>query len=121
MKARFIKLTNYRVPGGTFALAGLRIFGNGGGKVPSKIAYFSAERSQDDRCVVNLKWDAVKNAIGYNIRYGTQKDKLYHNYQVFATDSLTIRSLNSQEKYYFTIDAFNENGVTKDGKLIEVK
>ena len=121
VKARFIKLTNYRVPGGTFALAGLRIFGNGGGKVPSKIAYFSAERSQDDRCVVNLKWDAVKNAIGYNIRYGTQKDKLYHNYQVFATDSLTIRSLNSQEKYYFTIDAFNENGVTKDGKLIEVK
>jgi len=30
VKARYIRLTNYKVPGGTFALAGLRVFGNGG-------------------------------------------------------------------------------------------
>src|SRR5574339_1215711 len=34
VKARYIRMTNYRMPDGTFALAGLRIFGNAGGKVP---------------------------------------------------------------------------------------
>ena len=31
VKARFIRLTNYQVPGGTFAIAGLRVFGIGEG------------------------------------------------------------------------------------------
>jgi hypothetical protein len=59
-------------------------------------------------------------AIGYNIRYGTRKDKLYQNYQVFGVDSLTIRSLNSLHKYYFTINAFNENGITKGENIVEL-
>ncbi len=78
-------------------------------------------RSATDRCVVNLKWDKSPDAVGYNIRYGTQKDKLYHNYQVLGADSITIRSLNSLSKYYFTIDAFNENGISKGSKIIEVE
>ena len=57
----------------------------------------------------------------YNIRYGTQKDKLYHNYQVLGADSLTIRSLNRLQQYYFTIDAFNENGIIKGVKNVMVK
>jgi hypothetical protein len=120
VKARYIRLTNYNVPGGTFAIAGLRIFGNGGGKVPSIVANLSMERSEIDRCVVKLKWNKTPEAIGYNIRYGIRKDKLYQNYQVFGVDSLTIRSLNSFQKYYFTIDAFNENGITKGENIIEL-
>jgi len=120
VKARYIRLVNYKVPGGTFALAGLRIFGNGGGKVPSIVENLSMERSEIDRCVVKLKWNKTPEAIGYNIRYGTRKDKLYQNYQVFGVDSLTIRSLNSLHKYYFTIDAFNENGITKGENIVEL-
>jgi hypothetical protein len=37
VKARYIRLTNYRMPDGTFALAGLRVFGNGGGKAPGAV------------------------------------------------------------------------------------
>ena len=121
IKARFIRLTNYHVPGGTFALADLRIFGNGGGAVPSKINEFNIDRSATDKCVVRLKWDKGPAAIGFNIRYGTQKNKLYHNYQVLGTDSMTIRSLNSYSKYYFAIDSFNENGINKGSKIIEVE
>ncbi|MDP4208836.1 MAG: family 43 glycosylhydrolase [Bacteroidota bacterium] len=113
IKARYIRLTNYHVPDGTFALAGIRVFGNGGGKAPENVKNLSVERSQTDRCVVKLSWNKVPGAVGYNIKYGIRKDKLYHNYQVLGADSLTIRSLNSLEKYYFEIEAFNENGIAK--------
>lgn len=121
VKARFIRLTNYRVPGGTFAIAGLRVFGNSGGAVPAKIKKFEIVRSAADRCIVTLKWNKNSNAVGFNIRYGTQIDKLYHNYQVLGSDSITIRSLNSLSKYYFTIDTFNENGISRGSKIIEVE
>jgi xylan 1,4-beta-xylosidase len=121
VKARYVRLTNYRVPDGTFALAGLRIFGNGGGKVASIVESMDAARSADDRCVVKLDWKKSPDAIGYNIRYGTAKDKLYHTYQVLGAETLTIGSLNSLQKYYFTVDAFNENGIVKGKNIIEVK
>ena len=120
VKARYIKLTNYRVPDGTFALAGLRVFGNGEGESPSVVEKLNVDRLSADRCIVNLNWTKVPDAVGYNIRFGTQKDKLYQNYQVFGADSLTIRSLNSMLKYYFTIDTFNENGITLSSNIIEV-
>jgi len=120
VKARYIKLTNYKVPDGTFALAGLRVFGNGGGKAPSEAMNLHFKRSESDRCVVDLNWNKTPEAIGYNIRYGTKRDKLYNNYQAFGVDSLTIRSLNALQKYYFTIDTFNENGITKGTNIIEV-
>jgi len=120
VKARYIKLTNYKVPSGTFALAGLRVFGNDGGKAPSEVKNFSLNRSETDRCVVDLKWIKIPGAVGYNIRYGTSKDKLYQNYQVLGAESVTIRSLNALQKYFFTIDAFNENGIAKGKSIIEL-
>ncbi|HWI90530.1 MAG TPA: fibronectin type III domain-containing protein, partial [Flavisolibacter sp.] len=105
---------------GTFALAGLRIFGNGGGKAPAVVQKFNAVRSPDDRAVVQLSWNKLPEAVGYNIRYGAAKDKMYHTYQVLGADSLTIRSLNATQKYYFTIDAFNENGTSKGKDIIEL-
>ena len=121
IEARYIRLTNYKMPGsGTFALAGLRIFGNANGEKPAYVDAFGIERLVD-RCVVDLNWIESPDAVGYNIRYGTDKDKLYHNYQVLGENSVTIRSLNSELKYYFTIDVFNENGVTKGTKIIEVE
>ena len=120
IKARYIKLTNYKMPdNGTFALAGLRVFGNAGGELPSNVTDLKIKRL-DDKCIVTFNWTKSADAVGYNIRYGSQKDKLYHNYQVLGVDSLTIRSLNANQKYYFTIDVFNENGVTKGDNIIEV-
>lgn len=120
VKARYIKLTNYHMADGTFALAGLRVFGNGGGKAPSEVKNLSLKRLETDRSVVDLNWPKTTGAVGYNIRYGISKDKLYQNYQVLGTEQLTIRSLNAQQKYYFTIDTFNENGITKGTGIIEL-
>jgi xylan 1,4-beta-xylosidase len=120
VKARYVRLTNYHVPDGTFALAGLRVFGNAGGNAPSIVQGLNAVRSENDRAVVKLNWNKSTDAIGYNIRYGVSRNKLYQTYQVLGTDSVNIGSLNALKKYYFTIDAFNENGVTKSKKIIEV-
>ena len=119
VKARYIRLTNYKVPDGTFALADLRVFGKAAGAAPSIVNNLAIKR-QTDRCIVDLKWAKQTGATGYNIRYGTDKNKLYHTYQVLNADNLTIRSLNAQQKYYFTVDAFNETGVTKGTKVMEI-
>jgi hypothetical protein len=120
VKARYIRLTSYYVPDGTFALADLRVFGNGLENVPSEVKNLRITRTESDRREVKLKWDKNLEAIGYNIRYGIQTDKLYQNYQVLGADSLTIRSLNKSQKYYFTIDGVNENGMNQGTKAVEV-
>ena len=120
VKARYLRLTNYRIPGGTFALAGLRVFGNANGNAPAAVDALKVVRQQDDRAVARLNWTASPGSVGYNVRYGTAKDKLYHTYQVLGKNSLTIGSLNSLQKYYFTVDAFNETGIAKGKKVVEL-
>ena len=112
VKARYVKVTNYHVPGGTFALSGLRVFGKGTGPAPGKVKSFDALRDSNDSRNITLSWEKQANATGYNIRYGTQKGKLYHSYQVNNATSVTIRSLDKDQRYWFEIDAFGENGVT---------
>jgi len=117
VRARYIRLTNYHVPDGKFAISGLRVFGKGIGKAPQPVTSFTARRDTDARNV-KLIWKKSPHSIGYNVRFGTQPNKLYENYQVLNTDSLTIHSLNRLKPYYFAIDAFNENGITK-GSVIQ--
>jgi xylan 1,4-beta-xylosidase len=113
VKARYLKVTNYRVPGGTFAISGFRVFGTGNSAKPAKVNSFDVVRDASDARNVKLNWKKQANAIGYNIRFGVDKDKLNRVYQVYGDTELTIRSLNKDQKYWFAIDAFGENGVTK--------
>lgn len=117
VKTRYIRITNYRVPDGNFAISGFRVFGFGNGTKPQLVNSFTVSRNQEDLRGATLSWTKQADAIGYNIRYGIAPDKLYSNYQVFDADSLTIRSLNSTLQYYFTIDAFNENGITEGTEI----
>jgi len=121
VKGRYIRLTNYYMPDGTFSLADLRIFGKAPGNLPATVENFSITRSQNDKREVKLKWNKKPGDVGYNIRYGSQPDKLYHNWQVLGVDTLTIRNLNRLQEYYFTIDSFNETGVKRGVMSTEVK
>ena len=78
-------------------------------------------RNAADRCQAVIKWPAVQGATGYNIRYGTDRNKLYHNYQVLGVHELKLNSLDSNEKYYFTIDVFNESDVTRGSSIKQVE
>jgi xylan 1,4-beta-xylosidase len=119
-KGRYIRLTNYYIPDGTFGLADLRIFGNAHGNIPI-VENLRVTRNQNDKREVKLKWTKKPGDVGYNIRYGSQPGKLYHTWQVLGVDTLTIRSLNSLQEYYFTIDAFNETGVKRGDKVVMVR
>nr|WP_317039244.1 discoidin domain-containing protein [Mucilaginibacter sp. L294] len=113
LQIKYLKVTNYRVPGGTFAISGFRVFGSRSGKKPTKVNSFQIARDAADARNVKLSWKKQPGAIGYNIRFGTKKDKLYRAYQVYGETDITIRSLNKDQKYWFAVDAFGENGITK--------
>ena len=113
VKARYLKVINYRVPGGTFAISGFRVFGTGNSKKPAKVTSFEATRDVDDTRNVTLRWKKAAGATGYSIRFGVLKDNLNRVYQVYDDTTLTIRSLNKEQKYWYAIDSFGKNGVTK--------
>ncbi len=112
VQAQYFKITNYRAPEGPFAISELRIFGNGSHRKPKKVNEFRAIRDYRDPQVIKMSWKKQANTTGYNIRYGTDKDKLYHSLQVYKKTRLTIHCPDKKRIYWFQIDAFNENGVT---------
>lgn len=112
IKARYLKVTNYRVPDGTFAISGFRVFGIGNGEKPDQVKSIEIEKDRNDSRNISLSWDEKPGATGYNIRFGISPDKLYRSYKVYKDTQITIRSLNKNQRYWFAIDAFGKNGVT---------
>jgi hypothetical protein len=112
VKSRHVRISNIKVPSGKFSLSGFRIFGKSRNEAPKAVASIVAERASNSR-TVKLGWESVKDATGYNVRFGTQKDKLYNNYIVYGKNDLTINALNAEKEYYFAVDSFNESGVTR--------
>ena len=121
VKARFVKITNLEVPGGSFAISGFRVFGTGSGNVPVEPSNLAAERNMQDRRRVRLSWRKAKQANGYNIRYGIDPNQLYENYQVYRDTSVTINSLHSDMEYFFSVEAFNEKGKSSSNTVVSAK
>ena len=112
IQAKYLKITNYSVPNGTFAISGFRVFGSAEGRKPKKVDEFRGIRDYKEKDITKLFWDKQNNTVGYNIRYGTQKDKLYHSMRVYKNTPLKVRCPDKISTYWFAIDAFNESGVT---------
>lgn len=113
LKARFLKLINYHVPDGTFALSGFRVFGKGNGKKPASVENVIIKRNREDRREVEVSWTESKRAIGYLVRFGTKKECLHQTQTVYNSSAVKIRRLNKEPDYFFSVDAFNENGITR--------
>ncbi len=118
VNCRYLRIKNNKVPGGNFALSGFRVFGTGDGDMPDVPENFKVVRNNEDLRNVKLTWNKSIDAIGYNISFGIDKDKLYSNYIVYQDTTLEINSLNVNMPYCFTINAFNENGITPKGPLV---
>lgn len=117
---RYLKITNSRDQVGSFAVSELRVFGKGTGRKPKKVNEFRVVRDYRNPQIVKMSWKKQPNAAGYNIRYGTDKDKMYHSYQVSKKTRVTIYCPDRNKSYWFQMDAFNENGITP-GKAIPLK
>jgi xylan 1,4-beta-xylosidase len=111
--ARYIRYEHIFSKTPNLAISDIRVFGKGTSKTPATPGAFTAKRDTDTRNAF-VSWKPVAGAVGYNVRWGISKDKLYQTYQVFADqpNSLEVRALTVGQDYFFAIEAFNENGVS---------
>ena len=82
----------------------------------------AVHRDNDPRNAM-VSWRKVPGVVGYNILWGIDQKKLYETYQIFADQESKkeIRALTAGQDYYFTIEAFNEKGVSKQSKVIHIQ
>ncbi len=122
VKSRYIKYEHVYVASPNLAISDIRIFGNGKGLPPQTPANVSVHRDTDRRNAF-ITWERVPRAVGYNILWGIDKNKLYQTYQVFADqgNKLELRALTIGQDYYFAIEAFDENGVSKLSNIVYSK
>jgi hypothetical protein len=117
---RYVRYKNIHVPTPWLSVSALRIFGTGEGKKPAEVKKLSVSRKQDRRDAL-IKWSSQPNCQGYNVLWGIAPDKLYSSWMVYDTNSLMMRNLNADQAYYFSIEAFNENGVSGRTPVVEIK
>lgn len=120
--ARYVKLVNYGMPTGKFALSGLRIFGKGSGDAPAEVKNFvplrADKRKKGERRNVWFKWQQEPQADGYVIYFGKDPKKLYGAIMVYGKNEYYFNGLDRSDTYYFAIEAFNNNGI---GPKSEIK
>ncbi|MEO9513113.1 MAG: family 43 glycosylhydrolase [Flavobacteriaceae bacterium] len=119
-KARFIRFKNIHVPTPYLSISGIRVFGKGNGKTPKTPKNFTVTRKKDKR-EVKITWNEVRGSKGYNVLWGIAPDKLYSSWLVYGENSLELKSLNTDQNYYVTIEAFNENGISERLEPVSMK
>ena len=117
VKARYIRFKNIHTPTPYLSISDLRVFGIGSGKPPKPVKEFLVKRKEDRRDAL-ISWKTGKNVQGCNVLWGIAPDKLYSSWLVYDRDFLEMKSLSTDQQYYFAIEAFNENGVSERSKPI---
>ena len=120
IRTRFIRYEHVYSKTPNLAISDIRIFGNGFSYPPDVPLRFGVLRDPADERNAFISWSKVNNAVGYNILWGIDKDKLYQTYQVWGDEppKLEIRALNVGQRYFYCIEAFNENGVSEKSAVI---
>ncbi|MDR2057074.1 MAG: family 43 glycosylhydrolase [Dysgonamonadaceae bacterium] len=118
VEARYLRIVNTEELPGKFSISGFRVFGNGKGNLPEKVSGVQVKRNPDDKRRFTLSWDKQKNADGYIIRTGIAENQLWNVIMVYD-NRYEGGFFNRDSHYYFTIDAFNENGITKGTQIFE--
>ncbi len=117
---RYVRYKNIHVPMTNLSISDFRVFGLGEGKAPAIIKNFAVNRKADRRDAM-ITWRAQPNCQGYNILWGIAADKLYNAWLVYDKNLLLLKSLTTDQHYYFAIEAFNENGVSARTKVVRVE
>ena len=83
IKARYAKLTFIELPyNQTACVCGLRVFGKDEtGEKPKKVENVVVKRN--DQMTMEIEWQST-NPVGFEVLWGIQPDKLYHNFRVFG-------------------------------------
>jgi hypothetical protein len=119
VRARYVRLEGIRAATGKVALSGLRVFGLGDGLPPKQPDQLVVLRGASEPRNAWLKWAGQGDATGYVIRSGVAPDKLYHSMTVFTATEAWWRAMTRDETYWFTLEAFNENGISQRTSPVE--
>lgn len=106
---RYLRITNTRNMEGKFSMSGFRVFGKAGVPLPGSVRSFTVRRDAADRRIIRLRWEPLKGATGYILRWGIRKDRLHNAAMVYDTN-FEGRFFNRDSEYYFSVEAFNEAG-----------
>jgi len=120
VRVRYVRYRNIEIPTPHLAISDLRVFGKGEGKRSAAVKGFKVERLADRRDA-QITWQAQKDCQGYNIRWGIAPDKLYSSWMVYGDNSLLLKSLTTDQSYYFAIEAFGENGISDLSGTLKVE
>jgi hypothetical protein len=113
VETRYIKMVNIHMADGKFAISGLRVFGKGKGARPDTVKQFLVLLTEKDKRSAWIKWSPVDNAYAYNIYFGIAPDKMYGCIMVYGANEYYFKGMDKDQKYYFSIEAINENGVSR--------
>lgn len=121
VRGRWVRYEHRRSATPDLAISDIRVFGTGDGSPPGTPGSVRARRDTDPRNAF-VEWDSVPGAVGYNVLWGIDPEKLHLTYQVWADrpGPLEIRALTAGQEYWFAVEAFNENGVSGTGAPVHV-
>lgn len=120
VQGRYVRFRSLHVPTPNLAISEFRIFGNVPGGRPAALKGVAVVREQDRRNAL-VTWETQPESQGYNVRWGIAPDKLYSSWMVYGRNSVSIRSLNVDQKYYFAVEAFGVHGVGPQSGIIEAR
>ncbi|MBL3656423.1 family 43 glycosylhydrolase [Fulvivirga sp. 2943] len=120
VEARYVRYNNLHIPHKYLAISDFRVFGKGHEAVPATPANFKANR-QEDRRNANLTWEPSDSAIGYVVYWGIRKDRLNNSVMIYEKNAYELRALNTNQKYYYQVEAFSENGTSEKSPILETE
>jgi hypothetical protein len=120
VRGRYVRFRNLHVPTPYLAISEFRIFGNTAGDPPPAVTGVKVARGEDRRNA-DVSWDAQPGRQGYNVRWGIAADKLYSSWLVYGSHAVSIRSLNTDQPYYFAVEAFDTRGVGPESATVEAR
>lgn len=118
--ARYIRYKNIHVPTPKLSISDVRVFGRGHGQSPARINNFTVHRYEDRRDAM-LTWDPQQDSTGYNVLWGISPDKLYSSWMVYEKTFLELKSLTVDQSYSFSVEAFNENGISERALVVHTE
>ncbi|GHT56198.1 endo-1,4-beta-xylanase [Bacteroidia bacterium] len=112
LKSRYLRITNTKDLPGKFSLYDFRVFGKGNGKKPQQITGLTVRRNEADPRRYALSWDKQPGADGYIVNVNLPDGKTNQSIMVYE-NQYEGGFFNRDSEYRFSIDTFNENGITK--------
>jgi len=112
VETRYLRITNNEELPGKFSLYDFRVFGKGNGDLPNQATNIRAFKNTDDSRRYNISWQRQDLATGYIVNVFLENGT-YVTSVMSLDNELEGGFFNRDSKYVFTVDSFNENGITK--------